>query len=53
MAKKYNEFLKYRDISRWYFEVLVKTNALPKSVIVRELSPKKVRIFYERGRRKG
>lgn len=53
MAKKYNEFLKYRDVSRWYFEGLVKINALPKNIIIRELSPKKVRIFYERRRRKG
>lgn len=53
MAKRYNDFLKYRDVSRWYFERLVRVNALPNNVIVRELSPKKVRIFYERRRRKG
>lgn len=53
MAKKLNDFLKYKDMARWYFDGLVVINALPKNAIVRELNKNKVRVIYERRRRKG
>ena len=46
-------YFKFKDMSRWYFESLVRINALPKDVIVRELNKNKVRVIYERRRRKG
>lgn len=53
MAKKLSNGEYYKDMARYYFEGLVALNALPKNVIVKELSEKKVRVFYERRRRKG
>ncbi len=52
MAKRLSEFMVYKDMARWHFERLVAIHAIPKDAIVKELNKKKVRVFYERRRRK-